>query len=314
MSDLFAFEPATKDQAKARIALAGPSGSGKTWTALTVAAVLAEGGKVAVIDTERGSASKYSDDFEFDTLKLHHYEPDTLIRALGAAGHQGYPVCVVDSLSHFWMGTGGMLEQVDNAGKRAGSGGSFGGWKEMRPVERAMIDAMLAYPGHLIVTMRTKTEWVVEKDERTGKTAPKKIGTKPEQRDGLEYEFDVVGDMDQENTLIISKSRASALSGAVIRKPGEDFALSILEWLSTGRETLTATDYEAQANAEDATVEGMVDLYAEVKKRNLLGAAVVSAEGESLTLGEMIVRRGHVLRGIAQREQIASAQAAEGDS
>ena len=54
----FEFVPATKEQAKARVALAGPSGSGKTWTALVLATVLAQDGRIAVIDTERGSASQ----------------------------------------------------------------------------------------------------------------------------------------------------------------------------------------------------------------------------------------------------------------
>ncbi|HZE34069.1 MAG TPA: ATP-binding protein, partial [Actinoallomurus sp.] len=184
----FTFAPATKEAAKARIALAGPSGSGKTYTALVTARALAAGGKVAVIDTERESASLYADEFTFDTLNMHAYDPRDLVKALGAAGAAGYAVVIVDSLSHFWMGSGGMLEQVDHAAKRSYGGNSFGGWKEARPMERQMIDALLGYPGHVIVTMRTKTEWVVQENER-GRKEPKKIGTKPEQRDGIEYEF-----------------------------------------------------------------------------------------------------------------------------
>jgi DNA polymerase III delta prime subunit len=296
----FTFTPATKEQAKARIALAGPSGSGKTFTALVTARALAgPNGRVAVIDTERESASLYADEFAFDTLNMHAYDPRDLARALAAAAEARYDVVVVDSLSHFWMGIGGMLEQVDNAAKRSYGGNSFGGWKEARPIERAMIDALLAYPGHVIVTMRTKTEWVVQENER-GRKEPKKIGTRPEQREGIEYEFTIVGDMDLEHTLVISKSRAKPLSDAVIRTPDETFGLTVLDWLGQGKPMPSSLDYRDRAVEPTATYAELRGLYEEVKKRGLLGAAVMDDTGETVSLGDLIVGRGKDAQG---REQ-----------
>ena len=289
----FSFLPATKEQAKARIALTGPSGSGKTYTALLTGTRL--GGRVAVIDTERGSAAKYADEFAFDTLQLSSFEPTTLVKALAAAAQTGYDVVVVDSLSHFWSGIGGMLEQVDFAAKRLGSATSFAGWKEARPMERAMIDALLSYPGHVIVTMRSKTEYVVEPDER-GRIVPRKIGLKPEQREGIEYEFDVVGDLDQDNTLVISKSRVKPLAGAVIRKPDVAFAESILAWLEVGAPAPVTSHFLDRATAPEATYGELRALYDEVRRRNLLGSAVLDERGEATTLGELIVRRGNELK------------------
>ncbi|WP_410539775.1 ATP-binding protein [Streptomyces sp. KL2] len=285
----FTFTPATKEQAKARIALTGPTGSGKTYTALITGTALGE--RVALIDTEHGSASKYADEFAFDTLQLTSFEPTGLIDVLAVAAHEGYDTVIVDSLSHFWSGAGGVLEQVDNAAKRYGTGSSFAAWKETRPMERAMIDALLAYPGHLIVTMRTKTEYVVETDDR-GRKVPRKVGLKPEQREGIEYEFDIVGDLDHENTLVISKSRAKPLSGLVIRKPGTEFADSVLDWLSAGKPTPSASDYLATATAPDTSYEDLRALYEEARRHNLLAAAVLDPAGEPTTLGDLIVRRG----------------------
>ncbi|GGU97364.1 hypothetical protein GCM10010275_39670 [Streptomyces litmocidini] len=283
------FTPATKEQAKARIALAGPTGSGKTYTALVTATGLGE--RIALIDTEHGSAAKYADEFAFDTLPLTTFQPTTLVDALAVAAHDGYDVMIVDSLSHFWSGTGGMLEQVDNAAKRLGAGGSFAGWKEARPQERAMIDALLAYPGHLIVTMRTKTEYVVEADER-GRKVPRKIGLKPEQREGIEYEFDIVGDLDHENTLVISKSRAKPLSGTVLHRPGPEFAEAVRDWLEAGKPALSVSDYVTAATAPGADHEELRALYEEARRHNLLGAAVLDDAGETCTLGQLIVRHG----------------------
>lgn len=178
------FERATKSEARARIALVGPSGSGKTYTALRFAAEL--GQPAGLIDTERRSASKYADLFTFDALNLESFAPAQYVAALAAAASAGYPVVVVDSLSHAWMGRGGLLEQVDDYGRRNG-GNSFGGWRDATPQHNALVDAILTYPGHVIVTMRAKTEYVVEKDDR-GKHVPRKVGLAPVQRDGLEYE------------------------------------------------------------------------------------------------------------------------------
>ena len=224
------FARATKKKTFGRMALDGPSGSGKTYTSLLFASGL--GQRVAVIDTEHRSASKYADLFEFDTLALDRYNPQILIDALGAAAGAAYDVVVVDSLSHFWMGTDGMLEQVDRAAKRAGGHG-MSGWKEMRPVERQMVEALLAYPGHIICTLRVKTDWVEGENSR-GKRQMMKVGTKAEQREGLEYEFDLVASMDLSNELTVIKSRCPALSGAIVARPGRDFAETFKGWLDDG--------------------------------------------------------------------------------
>ncbi|WP_326564529.1 ATP-binding protein [Micromonospora peucetia] len=286
----FSFVPATKAQAKARIAFAGPSGSGKTYTSLVTATAL--GGRIAVIDTERGSAAKYADEFTFDTLQMHTYDPRQLVKALTTAGTAGYEVVVVDSLSHFWMGTGGMLEQVDQAAKRSGGGNTFAGWKEARPMERAMVDALLAYPGHVIVTMRTKTEYVVDENDR-GKKVPRKIGTKPEQRDGIEYEFDIVGDLDLENTLIVAKSRCRALAKAVIREPGEDFGGKVLAWLTDGTDPgMTIAEVRAKALDPATSFEELGQLYKAEESIGRLGAAISDETGDPTTLGALLSRLG----------------------
>lgn len=284
------FTKATKKQARARIAFEGPSGSGKTYTSLVTARAL--GQRIALIDTEHRSASLYADEFEFDTLPLDSYDPQLLIQALAVAAAAGYDVVVIDSLSHFWMGVDGMLEQVDRAAKRSSGGNTFGGWKDMAPVERRMLEAMLAFPGHVIATLRQKTEWVIEENER-GKKVPKKIGLKAIQRDGLEYEFTIVGDLNHDNELIVTKSRCKSLAGAVIRKPDEEFGRTILNWLEDGESSgPTVTELRDQAIDKYATREDLLALYQRAQKLALLGAPVVDDHGDATTLGELIAAKG----------------------
>ena len=225
------FKKATKAAAKLRLGLIGPAGSGKTMSALRIAHGL--GGRVAVIDTERGSASLYSGErgLDFDVLELESYEAEKFIQAIGQAEAAGYDVLIIDSLSHAWAGKGGILEFVDKAAKRSG-GGSFSGWRDATPLHNQLVDAILGAKLHIICTLRSKVEHVIE--QVNGRTQVRKVGLQPVQRDGLEYEFTVVGDVTQDHELIITKTRAAWLKDQIIREAGEELGQQLAAWLSDG--------------------------------------------------------------------------------
>jgi DNA polymerase III delta prime subunit len=231
---------ATRQLAHVRIALVGPSGAGKTFTALRIArGLVGPEGRVCVIDTERGSASLYANEpdiaGEYDVLELtDQFSPDVYVKAIKTVTGAGYDVCVIDSLTHAWAGAGGALEMADDVVKRSRSGNSFTAWREVTPQHNKLVDTILQARCHVIVTMRVKTEWVLEKDEKTGKQVPRKIGLAPIQRAGMEYEFDLVADLDPEHNLVVSKSRCRALTDRVIRRPDGEIAAALRDWLSSG--------------------------------------------------------------------------------
>lgn len=230
------FKKAVKTQSKLRLSIAGPSGAGKTYTALAVGTAL---GSVALVDTEHGSAAKYADIFDFDVLEMFPpFHPDRFCEAIKAAA--GYDCLILDSLSHAWNGPGGLLEIVDNIAKRSKSANSFVAWKDATPIQNNLIDSIISAPSHIIATMRSKTEYVIEQVERNGRTVtvPRKIGLAPIQRDGFEYEFDIVAEMDIDNNFIVQKSRCIELSGQVIAKPGGELAETLSRWLGNGAEPL----------------------------------------------------------------------------
>ena len=217
------FHKATKIQSRLRLALSGPSGAGKTYTALNIAKHL--GQTIAVIDTEHGSASKYADRFDFDVCELIDHHPAKYIEALKSAAQAEYDVIIIDSLSHAWF------KELELAGK------GFDGWKNVRPLERALVDAMLSSPSHVIATMRTKTEWVLEEyTKKNGDkgSAPKKVGTAPIQASGIEYEMDLAGELNLEHILTISKSRCPELSNQTFLNPGQELAEMLTAWLTDG--------------------------------------------------------------------------------
>lgn len=225
------FKLATKQQSRLRLAIIGPSGSGKTYTALTLAQFL--GKRIAVIDTERGSASKYSDLFKFDVGELPTHNPEDYMLAIQMAEESGYEVLIIDSLSHAWSGRDGALELVDKAAKRSQSGNSYTAWRDVTPLHNRLVDTILQSKCHVIATMRAKTDYVMEPDSK-GRMVPRRVGLAPIQRDGMEYEFDVTADMTLDHDLIIGKTRCHSIDGKVFAKPGKKFAEVLLKWVSDG--------------------------------------------------------------------------------
>ncbi len=235
------FQKAIKQEAKLRLAIAGPAGSGKTYTGLLIAQELANGGKVAVLDTEHGSASKYADLFSFDVMEMDPpFHPDRFSKTIREAQEGGYKVIVLDSLSHAWNGSGGLLEVVDQIAARSNSRNTFAAWKEGTPIYNKLVDAILQSDVHVIATMRQKMDYVLETNDK-GKQMPVKVGLAAVQRDGFEYEFDVVMNMDVNNQGVIVKTRCPALQGGVYRQPGKDVADILAGWL-TGAPRVETTD------------------------------------------------------------------------
>ena len=223
------FQKATKEAAKLRLAISGPSGSGKTYTSLLIAQEL--GSKIAYIDTEHGSASKYADLFQFDVINMEApYHPDKFVEYIKMAEQHGYDIIIVDSLSHAWNGKGGVLEIVDEVLARKKTSNSMVGWKEATPIHQNLIENIVSSGIHIIATMRSKQEYVIEKDSK-GKTQINKKGLAPIQRDGMEYEFDVWIEMDMDNKGLVQKSRCPEIAGKVYPKPGKEVANTLLQWL-----------------------------------------------------------------------------------
>ncbi len=224
------FKKAVKRLQKLRLALAGVTGGGKTMTALKMAAYIAnrQGGRVAMIDTEHGSGSLYSDEFDFDVLELHSFSAENYLHAIRDAEQAGYAVLIIDSFSHLWEGKDGIMEFKDQLASRAGAN-SFTAWGKAGEKLKEVIEKILSSKMHVICTMRSTMEHVQEKDDK-GKTTVRKVGLSPVMRKGIEYEFTVVGDVDESN-FTTTKTRCSALKDRRFFEPGADVAKILLDWL-----------------------------------------------------------------------------------
>jgi len=277
----FVIEHASTTQGKAKIALVGPAGCGKTYTALVTAHQL--GDKILVIDTENKTSAKYAKNLgPFDVLGLPDYSLKTYIEALNYAAQRGYDVVVVDSLSHAWAGKGGALEQAELAKSKYG-GNKFAGWGDVTPLQNQLVDTILAYPTHLIATMRMKIEYALVTDG--GSTKPQKIGLGIIQRDSFEYEFDIIGQMDIDHKLIVTKTRCSDLDGFMVSKPDGEFGRVIAGWLSDGelvKSFNTFDDFLYQVSIDFNLTEDAVKM--ELKSLGFTGWPKVNTRQKSIEM------------------------------
>jgi hypothetical protein len=226
------FQKAVRQVAKLRLAISGPSGSGKTYSALLIASGIVPMEKVAVIDTENGSANLYANFGRYSVLTLHPpYTPNKYIEAIHAAEQEGFELVIIDSLSHAWNGEGGLLEQKDKATDAKYKGNGWAAWREVTPEYNKLIETMLNSPCHIIATMRAKTEYM--QDDSSGRKRIVKVGAAPIQRDGIEYEFTVVFDLSIDHVASVSKDRTRLFDGQYF-VPTPDVGRTLKQWLDVG--------------------------------------------------------------------------------
>lgn len=251
---------AARSQAYLKLGISGPSGSGKTLGGLLMAYGLLKEkyqnisnneiwNKIAVIDTENGSGELYvGRDVnglvigEYNVISLEPpFDPEKYSQAIYLCEDAGMEVAIVDSLSHAWIGVGGMLDQQGNAAKR--SGNSYTAWRDVTPKHNKLVDSILQSKLHIISTLRSKTEYVQEKDEK-GKTTVRKVGMAPQFRDGMEYEFTTFLEVDSDHQAYGAKDRSGIMDGQYF-KIDQTTGRKIMKWLqgadTSGREEIVAT-------------------------------------------------------------------------
>jgi len=221
---------AERTQLKLRLALMGPSGSGKTYSALALGSGL--GKKILLVDTENHSSSTYADEFGFDVINIDPpYTVDKYLMAMRMGVAQKYDVIVLDSISHEWAGEGGLLEQKNAMDAKGGN--QWTNWAKPTKEHEKFKSAILTVDAHLIATVRSKEEYVLEANSQ-GKMVPVKKGMGPVQREGIAFEFGVVFELDMKHVATVTKTRLKFLDGKEF-VPSEEIGKSLKEWLETGK-------------------------------------------------------------------------------
>jgi hypothetical protein len=252
------FHKAERKKGKLRLAIAGPAGSGKTYSALLIAFGL--GGKIAMIDTERGSGELYDHLGKYDVCRIEApFEPRKYIETVRAAEDLGYETVIIDSLSHAWVGQGGLLDIHGHIADKTGN--SWAAWRQVTPRHNELVDTMLQSKCHVIATMRSKMEYT--QVEENGKKQVKKLGMSPIQRDGMEYEFTVFMDLDHNHTATATKDRTTLFDGQYF-VPSVETGRTLLAWLENNGKA--APDFmplqQPSPSEQEGNGDGLKHLYA----------------------------------------------------
>lgn len=236
------FRKAERKRTKLKLALTGVSNSGKTLSSLKIATGMGAK-KIALIDSENESSEVYADQYSFEILDIK--PPYTITKynaALDLAQKERFDVTICDSISHAWAGDGGLLMQKEQLDSRGGKQNGYTNWAPISKEHEAFKSKILNFNGHLICTMRSKQDYILQANEN-GKLTPQKVGLAPIQRDGMEYEFTIVFDLDTNHYATVSKDRTSLFDSKPPFIPSEATGLSLMEWLNTGKWIPSATDF-----------------------------------------------------------------------
>ncbi len=232
-----------RKRAKIKMALQGSAGSGKTYSSLLIAQGLTNNNleKVAIIDSENGSADLYAHIGSYNVLTLAPpYTPQKYVDAIEVCEKAGMKVIILDSISHCWD------YLLDYHSSLAGN--SFTNWAKIKPLEKLFIDKILQSSCHIIATMRTKQDYVL--NQKDGKFIPEKVGLKAVQRDGLDYEFTLVFDIDIKHFAVASKDRTEIFMGKNEFKISSQTGKKILEWCNNGSEIKSTSQVKKLSEAE----------------------------------------------------------------
>lgn len=265
---MFNIRKAERRQAKLRLALIGVSGCGKSIGAINIALGMQQ--KFVVIDTEQKSADLYANIADFDVLTLDKpFTPDRYIEAIKQCEKAGYETIIIDSLTHAWSGEGGVLDIQDNVTQASRTKNSYTAWKEVTPLHNKLVNAILHSSSHIIVTMRVKTHYEVVSEN--GKAKPIKIGLSPIQREGMDYEFTTVLDIDKDSHLYTSSKDRTQLFEGKHEKLSKETGIELLKWLNDGRSISDVEAEEVSKIKQDMmmalTVDKLRSEYAFAKKK-----------------------------------------------
>lgn len=250
-------QQASRKNAKIKMAIQGPSGSGKTYSALSLAyGLCGDWTKIAVIDTENHSSELYAHLGNYQVLHVEApFSPERYIEAIQVCEKADIEVIIIDSISHEWEGIGGILATHSTM-----TGNTYTNWAKLTPRHNAFVQHMLQSPLHIIGTIRAKQEYILS--ERNGKQVPEKVGMKGVTREGMDYEFTLVFNLDMRNQATATKDRTSVFYGKPEFRITSETGRKVLAWCNEGEKAEQGGEGDLYQRINDCkSLDELLQLY-----------------------------------------------------
>ena len=207
--------------------------------------------RVAVIDTENRSADLYAHLGPYQVLPLTPpFSPERYNQAVQVCLQAGVEVIILDSITHEW-------EYILDAHSSL-TGNSYTNWSKFTPRHQQFVQTLLQADVHILCTIRSKQDYVLT--EKNGKQVPEKVGLKPIQREGTDYELTVVFELDIRHRAVATKDRTGLFIGQPEIIITEGVGRQIREWCRAGLLPEPAIPV-AERIGRCATLGVLLDLY-----------------------------------------------------
>jgi len=278
-----------RKQAKIKMALQGSAGSGKTMSALLLAkGIVGDYSKVAIVDSEHGSADLYAHLGDYNVLTLEApFSPEKYMKAIDVCLKAGMEIVILDSLSHSWE------YLLDYHSKMAGN--SFTNWSKITPIQNSLVNKILQSPIHFIATMRTKQDYVL--NQKDGKFVPEKVGLKAIQRNDLDFEFTLVFDIDIKHFATSSKDRTNLFSDRPEFKITEGTGTVIRDWCNSGKKVNTLLEEIDTEINQCETLEGLRHIYGKYPNYQIqIKDAVIKRKAEIENIVSQVVPNEQIIK------------------
>lgn len=304
----FLLQPATRKAVAPKVILAGPSGSGKSLSALLLAAGMidvrtdADWADIVVADADNLSSTYYVDTAftvgdgvnepvecvtigRFTLIDFKPpYHPDRWIKLINEVVEAKKKILILDNFSAEWEGDGGVLDWTRRLGGRASD------WSVTDPAHNRVLDAIRKAPIPIIATLREKQAIEIMKvpDGRGGeKTEVRKLGMKPKQREGIEYEFDLQMSIAHDThtaSVGTGKDRTGLFSTRIPSVITPETGRTLANWAKSGDEPVGSRGWVARRAAAIRDAKSIDELRDVFQKTNTQGASLLTVEQRNILI------------------------------
>lgn len=212
------------------------------------------------------------------------YHPDRWIKLINEVVEAKKKILILDNFSAEWEGDGGVLDWTRRLGGRASD------WSVTDPAHNRVLDAIRKAPIPIIATLREKQAIEIMKvpDGRGGeKTEVRKLGMKPKQREGIEYEFDLQMSIAHDThtaSVGTGKDRTGLFSTRIPSVITPETGRTLANWAKSGDEPVGSRGWVARRAAAIRDAKSIDELRDVFQKTNTQGASLLTVEQRNILI------------------------------